>query len=299
MISPPFLRPGDKIGIVAPGRKVSFTDVEPAIKKFQSWGLEVILAKNLFSNDHSYLAGTDDQRYSDYQNMLDDPTIKAIINARGGYGCSRIIDRLDFSSFKQHPKWIIGFSDITALHLKVASLGFQSVHATMPILFAKPHALDSVVSLKSFLFADDHAIHAHGSPNNRAGKCEGILVGGNLSLVIDSLRTPTEIMTEGKILIIEEIDEYLYKIDRMFMHLKRAGKLENLAGLIIGHMTDLLDTELRFGESYEKIILHHTQEYSYPICFNFPIGHDSPNLAWPHGGRARLEVTHENADLYF
>jgi len=231
--------------------------------------------------------------------MLDNPSIKAIINARGGYGSTRIIDRLDFTEFKKNPKWIIGFSDITAIHLKLQSMGYQSLHATMPIFFTKPNALESLLSLKSFLFADDHAIHFHTTNNNRHGRGEGKLIGGNLSLITDSIGTPSEVMTDGKILVIEEIDEYLYKIDRMMVHLKRSGKLAKLSGLVVGHMTDLLDTEIRFGETYEQIILNHTREYDYPVCFNFPSGHDAPNLAWPSGAHARLEVTANNVDLYF
>jgi muramoyltetrapeptide carboxypeptidase len=299
MIRPSFLKPGDKIGIVAPGRKVTPADIEAAIKKITSWNLEVITAPHLFSNDHSYLAGTDQQRREDYQGMLDDPSVKAIINARGGYGSTRILDQLDFSSFAKNPKWIVGFSDITAIHIKLLSLGFESIHATMPILFSKPESIDSVMSMKSMLFGDYHAIHATSAPVNKLGKGGGELVGGNLSLVVDSLGTPSEINTDGKILILEEIDEYLYRIDRMMIHLKRAGKLANLAGLVIGHMTDLLDTELRFGETYEDIIKSHTREYNYPIAFRFPIGHENPNLAWPHGGKAMLEVSENGAMLFF
>lgn len=299
MIRPPFLQSGDKIGIVAPGRKVSAHDIDAAIKKLWSWNLEPVPAANLFSNDHSYLAGLDEQRLHDYQTMLDDPSIKAIINARGGYGSTRILDKLDFTHFQQNPKWIAGFSDITAIHLKLASLGIQSIHATMPILFGKPDSMDSVMSLKSLLFGDYHSIHATSSAANVHGRCEGQLVGGNLSLIVDSIGTASEINTDGKILIIEEIDEYLYRIDRMMVHLQRAGKLANLSGLIVGHMTDLLDTELRFGETFEGIVKYHTRHYTYPIAFHFPTGHENPNLAWPHGGTGILEVSENGAMLSF
>lgn len=299
MTRPPFLKAGDRIGIVAPGRKVSMTDVEAAIKRFSSWELEAIPAAYLFSNDHSYLAGTDEQRFQDLQSMLDNPSIKAIVSARGGYGSTRIVDRLDFTLFQNNPKWVVGFSDITAIHLKLHQLGFQSIHGTMPILFGKPESMDSIMSLKSMLFGDYHSIHATSSPMNVAGSCSGALVGGNLSLIVDSLGTSSEINTEGRILVIEEIDEYLYRIDRMMTHLKRAGKLSNIAGLIVGHMTDLLDTELRFGETVEAIIRHHTREHRYPIAFHFPTGHQNPNLAWPHGGRGMLEVSENGAMLSF
>jgi muramoyltetrapeptide carboxypeptidase len=299
MIRPPFLQSGDKIGIVAPGRKVSSSDIDAAIKKLWSWNLEPVPAAYLFSNDHSYLAGVDEQRLQDYQSMLDNPSIKAIINARGGYGSTRILDRLDFTAFQKNPKWIVGFSDITAIHLKLFSLGFESIHATMPILFGKPESMDSVMSLKSMLFGDYHSIHATSSASNVYGRCEGKLVGGNLSLIVDSIGTSSEIDTDGKILVIEEIDEYLYRIDRMIVHLQRAGKLSKLAGLIVGHMTDLLDTELRFGETFEGMIRSHTKSYSYPIAFHFPTGHENPNLAWPHGGKAILEVSENGAMLSF
>jgi muramoyltetrapeptide carboxypeptidase len=299
MIRPPFLQPGDKIGIVAPGRKIGAPDIEAAIKKIASWNLEVVPAPHLFSNDHSYLAGTDEQRRDDYQRMLDDPSIRAIINARGGYGSTRLIDHLDFTAFQKNPKWVVGFSDITAVHLKLFQLGFESIHATMPILFSKPESMDSVMSLKTMLFGEYHAIHATSAIMNKTGKCNGELVGGNLSLVVDSLGTSSEINTDGKILVLEEIDEYLYRIDRMMVHLKRSGKLSKLSGLVIGHMTDLLDTELRFGETIEGIIQYHTREYNYPIAFHFPVGHENPNLAWPHGGKATLEVSENGSMLFF
>src|SRR5687767_8735291 len=184
MTRPPFLKPGDKIGIVAPGRKIAAADVETAVKKIAAWNLEVVIAPHVFSTDHSYLAGTDEQRREDYQAMLNDSSIKAIINARGGYGSTRIIDQLDFTAFQKNPKWIVGFSDITAIHLKLFQLGFESIHATMPILFSKPESMDSVMSLKTMLFGDYHAIHATSAPMNKTGKCDGELVGGNLSLVV-------------------------------------------------------------------------------------------------------------------
>lgn len=299
MIRPPFLHAGDKIGIVAPGRKVSAADVDPAVELFTSWPLEVVLAKNLFSTDHSYLAGTDDQRLADLQAMLDDPSIKTIVCARGGYGSSRFLDRLDFTGFQKDPKWIAGFSDVTAIHLKLFRLGYQSIHATMPILFTKTGSIESVISLKKMLLGEQPVLQAGASPFNRPGGSEGKVVGGNLSLVVDALGTPTEPDTNGAILVIEEIEEYLYKIDRMMIHLKRAGKLKNLAGLVVGHMTNILDSELRFGETVEEIIQHHTKEYNFPIAFRFPTGHENPNLAWISGGRAQLKVTTEMSRLTF
>jgi muramoyltetrapeptide carboxypeptidase len=299
MIRPPALHPGDKIGIVAPGRKVSLSDVDVAINLFKTWQLDVVLANNLFSNGHSYLAGTDDQRRDDFQSMLDDPTVKAIVSARGGYGSSRILDNLDFTRFQKDPKWIAGFSDITAVHLKLFTLGYESIHATMPILFSKAGSADSVTSLKNVLFGAPAPLEAKFFSYNRTGKSEAQVVGGNLSLIVDALGTASEPDTDGKILVIEEVEEYLYKMDRMIIHLKRAGKLKNLAGLLVGHMTNILDSELSFGETVEDIIRHHTSEYTYPVAFRFPTGHENPNLAWIHGGRAQLEVTPKISRLSF
>jgi muramoyltetrapeptide carboxypeptidase len=299
MIRPPFLKPGDKIGIVAPGRKVSSKDIEIAVEHFTTWGLDVVLARNLFSASENYLAGTDQQRLDDYQNMLDDPSIRAIVNARGGYGSTRIIDLIDFTAFKKNPKWIIGFSDITAIHLSLAKHGFQSIHGTMPVVFGKPDAADSIASLRRCLFGDLHTITSPGSAINRHGVATGCVVGGNLSLIVDALGTSSEIDTTGKILIIEEIDEYLYRMDRMLVHLKRAGKFNNLAGLIVGHMTDPLDTELRFGHTINDIILTHTSSFNFPIAFNFPSGHENPNLSWAHGATATLRVDGNGGALLF
>lgn len=299
MIRPQALHPGDKIGIIAPGRKVSPADVDAAVKLFTSWQLDVVLATNLFSNKHSYLAGTDDQRREDFQAMLDDPSVKAIVSARGGHGSSRILDKLDFTRFQKNPKWIAGFSDITAVHLKLFHAGYESIHATMPILFSKSGSAESIASLKNVLFGERPTLETKSFSHNRTGRSQGQVLGGNLSLIVDSLGTETEPDTDGKILVIEEIEEYLYKMDRMIIHLKRAGKLKNLAGLLVGHMTNILDSELRFGETVEDIVRHHTQEYSFPVAFRFPTGHENPNLAWVHGGRAQLEVTPQISRLTF
>ncbi len=298
MIKPRFLKRGDKIGIVAPGRKVKSVQIETAIQIFETWGLHVVLAENIFSNDHSYLAGTDDQRLSDFQTMLDDASIKAMICARGGYGSTRILDQLDFRSFQKAPKWIAGFSDITAFHLKLSCLNVASIHSTMPILFSESESADSVESLRKIIFGDPQNFAIESHPSNRTGKAAGQLIGGNLSLLVDSIGTSNEIQTEGKILIIEEIDEYLYKLDRMMVQLKRAGKLENLNGLIIGHMTDIKDTELSFGERVEEIIHNHTSSH-FPIAFNFPTGHENPNLAWMQGAIAELDVTTQGVSLNY
>lgn len=299
MITPPLLRAGNTIAITAPGRKVSHADMDMAIKTFQSWGLNVKLAENLFSTDHSYLAGTDAQRLGDLQSLINDVNVHAIICARGGYGSTRIVDQVDFSPLVETPKFIVGFSDITAIHLKLYSLGIQSIHATMPILFSKDTSKPSIESLKRMLMERPDRIPSPSNKYSIDGYGRGEVIGGNLSLINDALGTSSEPDTNGKILIIEEIDEYRYKIDRMLTQLRRAGKLENLAGLVIGHMTDIKDSELSFGEAVEEIILNHTQHYNYPVAFGFPTGHENPNLAWLHGGMAELNVHNGEGILSF
>lgn len=297
MIRPASLISGDCVGIVAPGRKVNLEDISAATKTFASWGIEVELAPNLFSEDHSYLSSSDPKRAGDFQRMLDNDRIKAIICARGGYGTTRIIERLDFSKFVHTPKWVVGFSDITALHLKLYRLGIESIHGIMPILFNRQEYASSISSLQEILFGHDSLISAIASEYNRPGMTTGKVLGGNLSLLVDSLGTPSELDTTSNILIVEEIDEHLYKVDRMFTQLDRAGKLDKLAGLVVGHMTSLKDGDLKFGETVQDIILNKVSKYEYPVGFNFPIGHDWPNLAWRHGSQMTLMVSINNSYL--
>jgi muramoyltetrapeptide carboxypeptidase len=297
MISPKSLKAGDKVGIVATARKVTEEHVEPAVREFEKWGLQVILSPYLYRSGHSYLAGTDENRIAGVQQFLDDPEIAAIICARGGYGTTRIIDNVDFTEFKKYPKWIVGFSDVTALHLKLSSLGFESIHGTMPVLFSKEDSASSIDQLRKALFGQPVELAATASQHNRHGSATGKLIGGNLSLLVDGLGTSHEPETQGKILVLEEVDEYLYKIDRMMVQLKRAGKLRQLAGLVCGHFTDIKDTELSFGESVEEIIRFHTKEFSYPVAFDFPTGHENPNFAWIEGRDAHVTVSTDGATL--
>lgn len=297
MIRPPLLKPGDKIGIVATGRKVSITDIEAAKKVFSSWGLETISAPFLHSNAHAYLAGTDAERASDFQSLINDPETKAIACARGGYGTTRVIDTLDFSALFTYPKWIIGFSDVTAIHLMLFKLGIKSLHATMPLLFSNPASSSSVESLRQSLFGEYSVISALPNRYNKFGKATAPVIGGNLSLIVDSIGTSGDPDTNGKILVIEEVDEYMYKVDRMMMHLKRAGKLENLSGLIVGHMTDIKHPELAFGETIEQVIISKMEGTNFPVAFNFPIGHENPNFPWVHGSVMTLSVTDRGAEL--
>lgn len=290
MILPPRLKDGDKIGIVAPSRRISPAQIDPALVVLTSWGLTPSVGNYLFSSSHSYLAGSDEERRKDFQQMIDDPEITAIFCARGGYGSTRIIDDIDFSSLVKHPKWIVGFSDITAFHLRLQQIGIASIHGTMPIFFGKEEAQSSVESIRAILFDGKCEIDCPPNGFNRAGRCEAAVIGGNLSLIVDSLNTPSEPDTDNKILVLEEVDEYYYKVDRMLTQLRRAGKLKKLAGLIIGHMTDMKDSDLAFGETVQDIILHAVRDYAYPVAFSFPSGHNNPNHAWIEGGTATLDV---------
>jgi len=297
MIVPRPLKPGDKIGIVAPGRKVSPQQMDQAISVFSDWQLNVVLSPNIFGHDHNYLAAKDEGRLSDFQNMIDDPEISAIVCARGGYGTTRILDRLDFQRLLKNPKWIVGFSDITAVHLRLNALGIESIHATMPIMFSQEASLPSITSLLEILFGSPSPISAVSNANNKYGSATGEVIGGNLSLLVDSLSTSGEADFADKILIVEEIDEYLYKIDRMFTHLDRAGKLSRLGGLVVGYFSDIKDTTPGFGETVEQLILEKVRRYNYPVAFNLPIGHENPNLAWRSGSKMTLTVGSNGSSL--
>lgn len=299
MIIPPLLRKGDKIGIVSPARKVVADDLEFAIQLFVTWGLQVELSKNIFSNHHSYLAGSAGERSADLQSMIGKPDIRAIVSARGGYGTTQILDDIDLSPLQKNPKWVIGFSDITALHLALAKKGIASIHGPMPILFTKPNAGESMESLGRLLMKGQCQIEASPTRFNRPGKADGMMIGGNLSLLVDSLGTPTEPDMNEKILFIEEVDEYLYKIDRMMTQLRRAGKLKRLRGLVVGYMTDLKDSELTYGELVQQIVLKAVEGHDYPVAFNIPAGHDNPNHAWIHGGVATLSVADNGTRIAF
>jgi muramoyltetrapeptide carboxypeptidase len=300
MIRPPSLQKNDTIGIVAPGKKIEAGTVEEASHIIESWGFRIQAGKNTFSSKHSYMAGADDERLDDLQTMMDNPTVKAILCARGGYGLTRIIDQLDFGMFLKNPKWIGGFSDVTALHLKLQSMGVCSIHGIMPILFSKSESKSSIESLRKILHENILTpLSAAFDPDNKMGEASGPVIGGNLSLITDSLATSSEIDTKNKILILEEIDEHFYKIDRMMVQLKRAHKLTNLAGLVVGYMSELKETELPFGESAKEIVLNHVGEFGYPVAFGFPTGHENPNMAWVQGSHATLKVTDESSLLTF
>ncbi|MGB3949091.1 MAG: LD-carboxypeptidase [Bacteroidia bacterium] len=287
MKQPEFLKKGDKVGIVAPARKMSKEELLPAIEILNSWGLEVVLGKNLFCEENQF-SGSDEQRAEDLQKMLDDPSIKAIISARGGYGTLRIIDKINFFTFTQHPKWIVGYSDITVLHSHIHTLGITTIHATMPINFSKN--TEATESLRKALFGESikYNFESHPLNKNITSIIEGEVVGGNLSLIYALTGSVSDIDTKDKILFIEDLDEYLYHIDRMMLNLKRSGKLSHLKALIVGGMTDMKDNTVPFGKTAEEIILDTIKDYNYPVYFGFPAGHIDRNLALYFGKKAKI-----------
>jgi muramoyltetrapeptide carboxypeptidase len=298
MISPPALRPGDKIAVCAIARKITLFEIQLAISTFKNWRLEVVIGRSIEAEFHQF-AGPDELRITDLQTMLDDPEIKAIISARGGYGTTRLLDQLNFTGFIKSPKWIVGFSDITALHCHLQNFGFESIHGIMPALFARPGSDEALESLRRVLFGEYISYLAPVHTFNRLGIAEGRLLGGNISLLNTIIGTSSDVDFEGKILFVEEIDEYLYNLDRMLVQLKRSGKLAHLAGLVVGHMTDMRDNAVPFGKTANEIIQEHTAGYSYPVAYSFPTGHEPHNLALVCGRAARLQVNEQGSFLEY
>ncbi len=295
MIIPQYLNPGDKVGVVATAKVVDKTNTENGIDILRQWGLEVVIGHYVFEKYFQF-AGTDEQRTDDLQIMINDPEIKAIFMVRGGYGSTRIIDRIDYKPLLQKPKWICGFSDITAFHLHLYRLGIASMHAPMPSFF---HALDntSINQYKSLLFGKKDTLNAHPHLLNKNGSGFGKLVGGNLSIICHTISTASEIETKGNLLFIEDVGENLYHIDRMMVQLKRAGFLNNLKGLIVGQFSDMKDNEDAFGFDAFEIIQSHVSKFHYPVAFDFPIGHTSTNFALPVGLEATLIVNKKEVYL--
>lgn len=296
MIQPSYLKKGDTVAIIATARKVSKEEIQPAVAFFESYGLSVVLGKNLFESCNQY-AGTDIQRTEDLQWALNDKNIKAIIIARGGYGSVRLIEHIDFTEFKKHPKWLVGYSDVTVLHNAIHNQNVATLHATMPLNFTKNN--EATKSMIEALFGNLKEIEVEENYSNILGIAKGQLVGGNLSLLYSLSGTSFDINTDSKILFIEDLDEYLYHLDRMMMQLKLSGKLKNLKGLIVGGMTDMKDNPIPFGKFPEEIILDAVKEYNYPVCFDFPAGHIDRNLALYFGKEVELNVYDDGATLKF
>jgi muramoyltetrapeptide carboxypeptidase len=297
MIIPPHLKKGDKVAITCPAKKLphKLTD---AVNLLQSWGLEIVLGDTVFASHHQF-AGDDELRAKDLQRFINDDSIKAIFAARGGYGTIRIIDKIDFSPLLKSPKWIIGFSDITVLHCHLqANFDMSSIHGQMPLTIpdgSKP----SLESLRIALFGNELVYSVPVSDQNVQGNSSGILTGGNLTLMVMMAGSKSDIDYRDKILFLEDVGEYLYAVDRMMYNLKRAGKLAQLKGLLIGGFTDIKDNDIPFGQTIEEIMLSHVQEYAYPVCFNFPAGHISDNHSLILGKYVNLKADKEQVTLKY
>ncbi len=296
---PPYLKKGDTIGIVAPSGYMPLDKMESCIDTLQDWGYKVKLGATTMSNSSCYFSGSDEERLADFQQMLDDREVNAILCARGGYGMSRIIDALNFKKFKKNPKWIIGFSDITVLHLHLyCKYNIASIHGPMAAAFNDGEQNNTYIeNLKSTLEGHPADYECPVHPFNNPGKAKGALVGGNLSLLCHLIGTASDMNFRGKILFLEDIGEYTYNIDRMMLQYKRSGKFGHLKGLIIGGFTDNKDTERPFGKTVDEIIHDHIKEYKYPVCFHFPVSHEKENYTLKIGKEYLLNVSDDNVIL--
>lgn len=293
MIRPPYLKAGDSVTIVSTARKVSKFELKMAAETLQSWGLDVKYGKNLFKIDRQF-AGTDEERRADFQSALNSKS-SAILFARGGYGTVRFLDQIDWKRFIKNPKWLIGFSDITAIHSHVHKIvEVETLHAPMGLTLSTVNS-NCLSVIKDALFGQRlrYTVSKQAAAMekfNRSGSARGQLVGGNLSMLHTLSGTPSDIDCSGKILFLEDIDEYLYHIDRMIIQLKRSGKLASLAGLIVGGMTDMKDNDIPFGRTTEEIISEAVAEYNYPVFYGFPAGHIQNNYPLIFGREATLKV---------
>jgi muramoyltetrapeptide carboxypeptidase len=299
--TPPYLKPGDTIGITCPAGYMTYEKAATCISTLQHWGYKVKVGKMLGSDSTNYFSGTDDERLAEFQRFLFDDEVKAILCARGGYGTSRIIDRINFKKFRKKPKWIIGYSDITVLHAHIYSnYKIASLHAPMAGAFNDGVHADNIAggveeneyiqSLRNALEGKKSRVSCAPHDFNRKGEAVGELVGGNLALLAHIVGSPSDLKTKGRILFVEDIGEQLYNIDRMFLQLKRAGKLDRLAGLIIGGFTDIKDTERPFGKTAYELLRDAVKEFDYPVCFGFPVSHATENHALKVGVGYKLKV---------
>lgn len=305
LIIPPFLKPGDTIGITCPAGDITAKEIEPAVQLIESWGFRIKIGDTVGQKDFIF-GGTDTERAVDLQQMIRDPELSAILCARGGYGCVHIVDSLDFSALTAKPKWIIGFSDVTVLlcHLHT-NLNLASIHSKMCNSFpddwskAEPVQVDSILSIRQALTGEKMEYNITPRPQNRAGYAEAPLVGGNLKTIESLAGTRSDIDTAGKILFVEDTGEYLYSIDRMFWHLERTGKLARLAGLLVGGFKVKPDDPgEEFGHTVYEIVAERIKPYSFPVCFDFPVGHQRNNFALRYGMRHILEVKPESVQFH-
>lgn len=304
IIIPPYLSKGDTIGIVAAAGHISLEDIQPAVKEIVNWGFRIKIGETIGKKYFNF-GGTDSERLADIQQMLDDESVKAIIIARGGYGIVRIIDRIDFTKFKQKPKWIVGFSDVTVLHAHLhTQCGIASIHSKMCNSFPKNWDVADKMQKKTILSIRDALLGTKirypftTNAYNRQGLTEGVLIGGNLKLLESLSGTDSDLRTNGKILFLEDAGEYLYSIDRMFCNLKRSGKLAGLNGLIIGGFKIKPDDPgEEFGINLYEIVMDKVKEYNYPVCFDFPVGHQKNNFALKCGVKHKLYVSEKVCKL--
>jgi muramoyltetrapeptide carboxypeptidase len=304
-LTPPYLKPGDTIGITCPAGYITADEIQPAVRIMESWGFKTAAGSTVGKRDHTF-GGTDAERLQDLQAMLDNPNIQAIMCGRGGYGCARIVDQLDFSKFREHPKWVIGFSDITVLHCHInRHYGIASLHSKMCNSFpddlgqADPEVQDTIQSIRHALTGTPMLYSAAPDSSNRTGVASGILIGGNLSMIQSVSGTDSEIDTIGKILFLEDAGEYLYSLDRMLGNLQRSRKLDSLAGLIIGGFNRIKpdDPGEEFGHTLNDMVLQRVKDLPYPVCFNFPVGHQRNNYALKCGVMHRLSVQADKVEL--
>ena len=302
LIQPKYLKTGDSIAILAPAGVLIQREeiINQAKELVESWGLNVIIGDHVFNQDNHF-SGTDEERTSDFQKALDNPSIKAIWCARGGYGSGRILDKLDYTNFRVSPKWIIGYSDITAFHSHVHNLGIQTIHAMMgtSLSFNPEETELSIETFRKALFGEELSYNINSSEFNRKGEAEGILVGGNLSILQNMLGSVSQLNTDGKILFIEEIGEYKYHIDRMLQGLKRAGYFNNCKGLIIGDISNIKKNTTPWGSSIEQLILDVVKEFDFPVLFNFPAGHETDNRALLFGKIIKMNIDSNNSEIIF
>lgn len=297
MIFPPHLKKGDTVAIICTARKFFPEDAKPAIELLESWGLKAKLGRTI-GLDSCQLGGTDIERAADLQEQMDDPSVKAIWCARGGYGTVRIIDKINFTNFKKNPKWIMGFSDVTVLHSHLNTLGIASLHSIMP--FTVPRAPKEVKeTLRKALFGESIAFEVPSVSYNRKGKAKGELVGGNISILYSLLGSKSSLNTKDKILYIEDLDEYLYHIDRMLYNIKRNGYFDQVKGIIVGSLSDMHDNEIPFGQNAVQIINTITEEYNIPVAFDFPAGHQKDNRTLVLGSQVEFEVNETEVSLNF
>ncbi|WP_228853554.1 S66 peptidase family protein [Aegicerativicinus sediminis] len=302
LISPPYLKPGDTVAIVSPSGVLKNREehIARGIALMESWGLNVVLGKNLYKTDNHF-AGTDEERAADMQWALDNPSIKAIWSSRGGYGTVRILDKLDYTEFKKHPKWVIGYSDITALHLDIHNLGYQTIHAMMGTSLGEDQEdmEETISTFKKTLLGEKLEYHLDGSDYNRTGMSEGELIGGNLTLLHTMLGSRSSINADDKILFIEDVGEYKYHIDRMLQSLKRAGYFDHCKGVIVGDFSNMRKNTTEWGSSIEQLILDALKDYDFPIAFNMPSGHEDDNRALYFGRLIKLKVTKDETVIEF